>query len=160
MINDVSGGAIDGALWDTVSSFQASYVLTYSSISLANSQQNMFSRDITEDMSFYFESKIADCKKAGLTSVLLDPGFGFGKTMGDNFVLLKNLASLQSFQLPILVGLSRKSMIWKSIHTTATEALNGTSALHMVALQNGANILRVHDVKEAKEVITLFSLLA
>jgi dihydropteroate synthase len=109
--------------------------------------------DILLEISNYFSQKLNICKKAGIKDVLIDPGFGFAKTLEQNYWILKNLAYFKTIQAPIIVGVSRKSMIQKILEVTADDALNGTTAINMVALINGANILRVHDVKEAKETI-------
>jgi dihydropteroate synthase len=112
--------------------------------------------DILLEISSYFSQKTMACKKAGIKDVLIDPGFGFAKTLKQNYWILKNLAYFKTLQAPILVGLSRKSMIQKKLGISAENALNGTTALNMAALINGANILRVHDVKEANETIKLY----
>jgi len=104
----------------------------------------------------FFIRKITDCKKAGIKDIIIDPGFGFGKTIQQNYQLLKEMSALQMLELPILAGLSRKGMIYKTLNVEAREALNGTTVLNTLALQNGAKILRVHDVKEAREAILLF----
>ena len=105
----------------------------------------------------YFTVKIDACRKAGIKDIILDPGFGFAKTVAQNFELLKNLNLFNFYGLPILVGLSRKSTIYKTLDITPNEALNGSTVMNTIALLNGANILRVHDVKEAKEVVSLLS---
>ena len=104
-----------------------------------------------------FVKKINECKSAGVKDVVIDPGFGFGKTIDHNYILLKNLSIFSMLDSPILVGLSRKSIVYRPLNTSANEALNGTTALNMIALLNGASLLRVHDVKEAKEAIDLFN---
>jgi dihydropteroate synthase len=108
------------------------------------------------EVNSYFAERIAVARAAGIKDIIIDPGFGFAKTIDQNFTLLKNLELLKTHDVPILAGVSRKSMIYKTLGTTAAEALNGTSALHMTCLQNGAKILRVHDVKEAMEVVSLY----
>jgi dihydropteroate synthase len=112
-----------------------------------------FELEVTDKLA----KKIHQLKNLGVKDIIIDPGFGFAKNLDQNFVLLRNLPLLQIFELPILVGVSRKSMIYKYLDITPAESLNGSSALHMLALQNGANILRVHDVKEASEVVALFN---
>ena len=106
-------------------------------------------------INYFFIKKIDDCNKAGIHDLIIDPGFGFGKTISHNLELLKNLSVFKILQKPLLVGLSRKSTIYKTLGKTANEALNGTTVMNSIALLNGANILRVHDVKEAKEAIKL-----
>ena len=112
--------------------------------------------DVILEMMKYFSEKLNDCKKAGIKDVIIDPGFGFAKSLEQNYWILKNLSYFKTIQAPILVGLSRKSMIYKKLETSAENALNGTTALNMAALINGANILRVHDVKEAIETVKLY----
>jgi dihydropteroate synthase len=119
-------------------------------------QQPQFN-DVVKEVVDFFIAKIIACKNAGITDVIIDPGFGFGKTIEHNFSLLKNLHQFTMLEKPILAGLSRKSTIYKTLQTTAENALNGTSILNTLALHNGATILRVHDVKEANEAITLFN---
>jgi dihydropteroate synthase len=114
--------------------------------------------DVTKAVLEYFVQKTYECKNAGINDVIIDPGFGFAKNTTQNAAMLKNLSVLNMLDKPILVGLSRKSSIYKTLGITAAEALNGSTVLHTLAIQNGANILRVHDVKEAKEVITLMQL--
>ena len=119
-------------------------------------QERVQYNNMISDIFQFFGRQIEKCKEFGLNDILIDPGFGFGKTLDDNYLLLKNLSAFSSLQLPILIGISRKSMIYNLLDITPKEALNGTSALHIVALQQGANILRVHDVKEANEVVKLY----
>ena len=122
-------------------------------------QQNpSYQNVVTEILDFFIERKEV-CIAAGIKDIIIDPGFGFGKSIEHNFTLLSQLNAFSILSLPILAGLSRKSMIYKTLGTTAEFALNGTTALNMIALQNGAALLRVHDVKEAKEVIQLFKLI-
>ncbi|MBT8238039.1 MAG: dihydropteroate synthase, partial [Croceitalea sp.] len=112
--------------------------------------------NIAKDLISYFSERVALANQKQINDIIIDPGFGFAKKREQNYELLSKLKLFEAFEIPILVGLSRKSMIYKTLSTNPAEALNGTTALHMVALMNGANILRVHDVKEAKECITLF----
>ena len=122
-------------------------------------QQQTDYRDLINDILFYFSEKIQKARQLAINDLIIDPGFGFAKTTAQNFELLEKLKLFNILDLPILAGVSRKSMIYKSLQTTAKEALNGTTALHMVALQNGAKLLRVHDVKEAVECVKLYNLL-
>jgi len=115
-------------------------------------------KDIVLSIIDFFHQKAAECRKAGIDDVVLDVGFGFGKTIEQNYQLLNQLDHFSIFDYPMLAGISRKSMIWKPLNITPKEALNGTTALHMLCVQKGANILRVHDVAEAKEVLKLWSL--
>lgn len=154
IINDISGGSFDPAMRRMVQEHGAAYIMMHVRGSFERMHDKHDAVDIVSEEISYFEEKLSEWP--GDCSVCIDPGFGFGKTMSQNFQLLKELNSLCQFQRPILVGLSRKSMIYKTLGTDADHALNGTSALHMVALQQGANVLRVHDVKEAVECITLY----
>jgi len=112
--------------------------------------------DVVSDILFWFGQRIVQLQQAGVKDIIIDPGFGFGKTAGHNFELLRRMNEFHIAGLPLLAGFSRKSMIWRSLNITPDDALNGTSALNMTALMKGTSILRVHDVKEAKEVVTLF----
>ena len=118
---------------------------------------SMYPTPTTQDIYNYFENKIEKLKKIGVEKIIIDPGFGFGKKIEHNYILLKQLSEFQNLNIPILIGASRKSMIYKLLGCSAKEALNGTTTVHSIAIQNGANILRVHDVKEAKEAIKIFN---
>ncbi len=155
IINDISGGARDTNMFSTIAELGVPYVLTYNS----NFQKDTSSVAIVHDMISFFEQRVNTLHQLGCKDIILDPGLGFNKTITENYTLLRELPLLKIFGLPILVGLSRKSMIYKPLNTTPENALNGTTALHMIALQNGANILRVHDVTEAKECIQLYNYL-
>jgi dihydropteroate synthase len=113
--------------------------------------------DVTKEVLDYFIAKIEECRQAGIHDVIIDPGFGFGKNFAQNFKLLKDLSVFKILEKPLMVGVSRKSTIYRTLKIPVEESLNGTTVLHTIALQNGASILRVHDVKEAKEVITLLA---
>lgn len=154
IINDISGGSFDRSMRRVVQDSNAAYIMMHVRGSFQRMHDKEDAVDILSDEMSYFEEKLSEW--ASHHPVCIDPGFGFGKTLSQNFQLLRELHLLAKFQRPILVGLSRKSMIYKTLNTDAEHALNGTSALHMVALQQGANLLRVHDVKEAMECITLF----
>lgn len=155
MINDISASNLDAAMLPTVAEFQVPYIMMH----MKGTPQTMKSlasyTNVTSEVCFYFSEKIAEARALGINDVVIDAGFGFAKTTAHNFKLLTQLHILQQLEVPILTGVSRKSMIYKTIGSTAQQALNGTSALHMIALQKGSNILRVHDVKEAKECILL-----
>jgi dihydropteroate synthase len=156
MVNDISGGMMDPEMLTTVANYRAPYICMHMKGTPQTMQHNPRYEDITKEIVDYFIAKIYECKKAGIHDVIIDPGLGFGKTIEHNFGLLKNLHLFSLLQKPVLVGLSRKSFIGKILGVPASEALNGTTALHMLALQNGASLLRVHDVKEAVEAVKLF----
>ena len=156
MVNDISAGELDEAMLSTVASLKVPFIAMHMQGTPDTMQQNPTYENITREVVDYFIQKTAVCKAAGIVDLILDPGFGFGKTITHNFQLLKTMEALQIFHLPILAGLSRKSTIWKTLQVTPEEALNGTTVLNTIALSKGATILRVHDVKEAKEAITLF----
>ena len=156
MVNDISAGELDEAMLSTVASLKVPFIAMHMQGTPDTMQQNPAYENITREVVDYFIQKTAACKAAGIVDLILDPGFGFGKTITHNFQLLKTMEALQIFHLPILAGLSRKSTIWKTLQVTPEEALNGTTVLNTIALSKGATILRVHDVKEAKEAITLF----
>lgn len=152
IINDISGGTMDEKMFETVAKLQVPYVLMHIKGTPQTMQINPTYNNVTQEVYSFFEEKLAGLKKLGLKKVILDPGFGFGKTVGHNKELLNNMAKFQSFGCPLLVGLSRKSFINKILNINIKDTLNGTVELNKIALQNGANILRVHDVKEAKEL--------
>jgi dihydropteroate synthase len=155
MVNDISAGTIDPLMLSTTGSLQVPYVCTHMKGTPATMQQHATYDHVTREVLDFFIQKIADCHTAGITDVIIDPGFGFAKTPAHNFTLLKQLAAFKMLDKPILIGLSRKSTIYKTLGITAAEALNGTTVLNTVGLLNGANILRVHDVREAREAIEL-----
>ena len=157
IINDISGGTLDNKMFDTVSKLKAPYVLMHIKGSPQDMQNNPTYSDVTKEVYQYFEEKIQELNTKGVYNIILDPGFGFGKTVEHNYELLKNLDQFSSLNLPVLVGFSRKSMINKVINTSPEEALNGTSVLNTLALTKGAKILRVHDAKEANECIQLIN---
>ncbi len=155
MINDISGGQLDGQMFETVASLKVPYVLMH----MKGTPQTMTSENNYENMLVevmeYFAGKIKELHLLGVNDILLDPGFGFAKNIEQNFQLLGRLRVFKIFKKPFLVGISRKSMIYKTLKVDPEEALTGTAALNLMALQKGANILRVHDVKEAKQMIRL-----
>ncbi|WP_034057132.1 dihydropteroate synthase [Lacinutrix jangbogonensis] len=157
IVNDISAGHLDEHMMQTVASLQAPYIMMHMRGTPQTMQQQTNYDNILKDILFYFSERIASARALGIKDIILDPGFGFAKTLEQNFVLLNVLEGFEITDLPLLAGLSRKSMIYKTLVTSATEALNGTTALHMIALQKGASILRVHDVKEAVECITLYN---
>lgn len=155
IVNDISAGGFDEAMLQTVASLQVPYICMHMQGSPATMQQNPAYEHVVTEVLDYFIAKIADCKHAGIKDVIIDPGFGFGKAIRHNFELLKNLGIFKMLDRPLLVGLSRKATIYKTLGTTAEQALNGTSILNTIALLNGASFLRVHDVKEAVEAVKL-----
>ena len=158
IINDISAGNMDKEMLKTVAQLNTPYVCMHMQGTPATMQQNPSYENSTKEVLDFFIQKINECKSVGVKDVVIDPGFGFGKTIDHNYTLLKNLSIFSMLDSPILVGLSRKSIVYKPLHTSANEALNGTTALNMIALLNGASLLRVHDVKEAKEAIDLFNI--
>jgi dihydropteroate synthase len=156
IINDISGSQMDQSMLDVVAKHQIAYVLMHMQGTPQNMQKNPSYDDVVKDISTFYTSKIEQCKSLGFDKLIIDVGFGFGKTVEHNYQLLKHLNEFIVFDYPLLVGLSRKSMINKVIHTSPVTALNGTTVLNTIALQNGAKILRVHDIKEAKQAVDLF----
>lgn len=156
IINDISAGDMDPEMHTTVAAMNVPYVLMHMQGTPETMQQNPTYENVSAEVLDYFIHKIKQCHDAGIKDIILDPGFGFGKTIGHNYSLLKNLHVFHIPGKPILAGISRKSMVYKPLKSDAEHALNGTSALHMLALQQGASVLRVHDIKEAMECIRLF----
>jgi dihydropteroate synthase len=157
IINDISGGNFDNEMLSTVAKLKVPYICMHMKGTPQTMQQKPAFDNVTKEIVDFFIERIDSCKKAGINDIIIDPGFGFGKNSGHNFELLKNLALFKMLEKPVLAGLSRKSTIYKTLGVTADEALNGTTVLHTIALMNGANILRAHDVQEAKECIKLFA---
>jgi dihydropteroate synthase len=156
IINDISGSKLDNKMLDVVAKHQIAYVLMHMQGTPQNMQKNPHYDDVVKEISAFYVQKIEQCKSVGFTKLILDVGFGFGKKVEHNFQLLKHLEDFTEFDFPLLVGLSRKSMIHKVINTSPVTSLNGTTVLNTLALENGAKILRVHDVKEARQAIDLF----
>ena len=159
IINDISGGDLDKNIYQISYKYKAPYIMMHMNGVPSNMQNNPKYENINHDIIKDFTSKIDSAEKKGVCDIIIDPGFGFGKTIQHNYQILNNLKLYTVLKKPILVGISRKSMIYKLLKTDPTKALNGTTSLNTIALINGANILRVHDVKEAKEVIKLYSFL-
>jgi dihydropteroate synthase len=157
MINDISGGEMDSGMFRIVTKYQVPFVMMHMRGSPATMQTLTEYDDILKDLLAYFAGKIERLRDMGLTDVIIDPGFGFAKTLDQNFYLLKHLSAFRMLNTPVLAGLSRKSMIYKYLNINASEALPGTMVLNTIALLNGADILRVHDVKEAAQAIALVS---
>ena len=155
IINDISGGNFDVNMFDTVSELNVPYILTHIKGTPKTMQNSIKYEDLIGEILFDLSKKIDSLRIKGVNDIIIDPGFGFGKTLEQNYSLLKNLNQFFIFELPVLVGISRKSMIYNLLKTTPENALNGTTALNTVALLNGANILRVHDVKEAVECVEI-----
>jgi dihydropteroate synthase len=159
IINDISGGNLDEHMFKVVGKLKVPYILmhmkgTPQTMKDLNQYENMM-----QEISYYFTEKIEQLKEAGVKDIILDPGFGFAKNVEQNFKLLQHLEDFRLLGFPVLAGISRKSMIWRSLNISPEQALNGTTVLNTIALQHGASILRVHDVKEAKECIKLTTLL-
>ena len=155
IINDISAGELDAKMFETMAELNVPYILMHMQGNPQNMQNNPQYNNVIQELINYFSEKVEKLKLLGVNDLIIDPGFGFGKTVDHNYQILKHLNDFKIFELPILVGLSRKSMINKLLEISPEEALNGTTALNTLALINGANILRVHDVKEAKETIKL-----
>lgn len=156
IINDISAGNMDMEMISIVAKLGVPYICMHMKGTPENMQKEPTYENVTREVLDFFIQKIDECKRAGINDVIIDPGFGFGKTISHNFRLLKELTAFTMLEKPIMAGLSRKSTIYKTLGVTAEEALNGTTVLNTLALQNGANILRVHDVKEAKEATSLY----
>jgi len=155
LINDISAGRLDENMLPTIAKFKVPYIMMHMQGTPQDMQQKTDYDDFLVDIIKYFSERIAEARALGVVDLIIDPGFGFAKTMAQNYELLSKLELFKNLGRPVLAGLSRKSMIYKTLQTDAENALNGTTALNMVALLNGANILRVHDVKEALECVKL-----
>ncbi|WP_396217316.1 dihydropteroate synthase [Flavobacterium sp.] len=155
LINDISAGLLDENMLETVAKLQVPYIMMHMKGTPKTMQSLANYEDLLKEMNFYFSERIAKARCFGLNDIIIDPGFGFAKTLEHNYELLQNLELLQFHDLRILAGISRKSMIYKALETAPEAALNGTTFLHAFCLQKGANILRVHDVKEAVECVKL-----
>ena len=155
LINDISAGKLDDTMLNTVADLHVPYIMMHMRGTPQTMQKQTVYNNLVKDILFYFSERIAAARQIGIVDMIIDPGFGFAKTLEQNFELLNQLELFNMLELPLLVGVSRKSMIYKTLQNSASEALNGTTALNTIALQKGANILRVHDVKEAIETIKL-----
>ena len=155
LINDISAGKLDENMLPTVAELHVPYIMMHMKSTPQTMQQNTQYENLVKEVLFYFSERTALAKSLGIVDLIIDPGFGFAKTLEQNYELLNNLELFKMIETPVLVGVSRKSMIYKKLGTTANEALNGTTVLNTIALQKGASILRVHDVKEAMETIKL-----
>ena len=155
MINDISAGSLDKEMFPTIATLNVPYVLMHMQGTPQTMQQHPVYANVTLEVLDFFIKKVEQLRALGVNDIIIDPGFGFGKTAAHNFELLRNLDVFSILNLPVLLGVSRKGTIYKTLGITAAEALNGTTVLNTIGLLNGANILRVHDVKEANEVIQL-----
>jgi len=156
IVNDISGGSMDPKMFETIGRMQVPYILTHIKGTPQNMQENPVYQDVVREVSSELSDSVRKLSRYGAEDILIDPGFGFGKNLDDNYRLLNRLDSLKVFQLPVVVGLSRKSMIWKVLESDPAHALNGTTAVNTMALLGGADILRVHDVQAAAEAIRIF----
>ena len=156
IVNDISGASMDDKMIETVSSLNVPYVLMHIKGTPQTMQQNTNYENVSKEVLDFFIFKKTVLQNAGIKDIIIDPGFGFGKSIEQNFVLLNNLSFFKMLDAPLLLGISRKSMIKKTLNITTEESLNGTTVLNTIGLMNGASILRVHDVKQAKETIELF----
>lgn len=157
MINDISGGELDAQMFSTVADLHIPYIMMHMRGTPQTMQQHCDYTDLMEEIMRYFARKVEQLRLLGVNDIILDPGFGFSKTLAQNYELMAHLNEFKAFDLPLLVGVSRKSMIYKLLGGTPADSLNGTTVLHTYALLHGANILRVHDVKAAVEVRTIIN---
>lgn len=155
IINDISAGSLDEKMFSTIAELKVPYIIMHMQGTPETMQNNPQYNNIIQEICMFFSEKIAQLKLLGVNDIIIDPGFGFGKTLEQNYSLLNNLNTFKIFDLPLLVGMSRKSMIYKHLGTTPEHALNGTTVVNTIALLNGADFLRVHDVKEAVETIKI-----
>jgi dihydropteroate synthase len=155
IINDISGATLDARMFEVIAKYNIPYVLMHIQGTPQTMQKSPSYKNIVDEVMDYFAKKISSLHALGVNDIILDPGFGFGKTLEHNYMLLSQLELFRIFGLPILCGLSRKSMVGKLLNVSAADSLNGTISLHTIALMKGANILRVHDVKEAVEVVKI-----
>ena len=159
MINDISGGQFDSKMMETVGKHSIPYVLMHISGKPENMQNKPQYKNVVKEVLFYFSKKVQQALEAGIIDIIIDPGFGFGKSMSHNYEILKNLELLKNIEFPLMIGISRKSMIYEKLGINSDQALNGSSVLNTVALLKGTNILRVHDVLQAKECVDLLQAL-
>jgi dihydropteroate synthase len=157
IINDISAGGLDNEMFEVIAKYKVPYIMMHMRGTPQTMQSMTHYEDIVKEMLFYFSEKINKARSLGINDLIIDPGFGFAKTIGQNYEVLRKTELFQLLELPLLVGISRKSMIYKTLKSSAKEALNGTTVLNTIALTKGANILRVHDVKEAVECVQLWS---
>ena len=156
MINDISAGNFDPAMYSTMAQLGIPYIMMHMQGTPATMQEEPAYNNIVDELLQFFAEKVYKLRMLGLNDIIIDPGFGFGKTLEQNYMLLREFDSFQMLELPLMAGISRKSMIYKLLESEPDLALNGTTAAHMAALLKGANLLRVHDVAAAKETVTIF----
>ncbi len=159
LVNDISGGSLDSKMFETIGKMNVPYVLTHIQGTPQNMHENPNYTDVVKEVSYWLSDRVKQLVKFGVKDVIIDPGFGFGKNRMHNYKLLNHLDSFKVFQLPVMAGLSRKSLIWKLLDIKPEEALNGTAVVNSMALLGGVDILRVHDVKEAVEAIKIYNAL-
>lgn len=157
IINDISAGEMDPEMVSVITKLNVPYIIMHMKGTPGNMQDNPDYHNVTDEIIQYFAARVNQLYKKGISDILIDPGFGFGKTIDHNYELLSRFYSFQMFELPLVAGISRKSMIYNLLGLNSEKSLNGTTAAHMILLEGGANILRVHDVKEAKEAIAIFN---
>ena len=155
LINDIAAGSMDEQMFTTIARLGVPYIIMHMQGTPQDMQENPHYDNLLKEIFYHFSQKVQQLRDLGVKDIILDPGFGFGKTIEHNYQLMNHLEEFKLFELPLLVGISRKSMIYKLLGTTPEEALNGTTALNTIALMKGANILRVHDVKAAVEAVTI-----
>ena len=155
MINDIAAGEMDADMFRTVADLKVPYIMMHMQGTPQNMQQHPHYENLMREVCLYFAQKVAQLRELGVKDIILDPGFGFGKTLDHNYELLAHLEEFRLFELPLLVGVSRKSMIYKLLDTTPQEALNGTTVIDTICLLKGADILRVHDVRPAVETVRI-----
>ncbi|MBG7629312.1 MAG: dihydropteroate synthase [Bacteroidetes bacterium] len=158
MVNDISAGSMDQDMFSTIAKLQVPYIIMHMQGAPQTMQTNPVYDNIVKDVLFYFSKKISELHSLGVNDIIADVGFGFGKTIEHNYELLSHLELFKNLEVPMLVGVSRKSMLYKPLNISAKEALNATTSANTIALLNGANILRVHDVKEAMETLKIVNL--
>ena len=157
IINDISAGNLDDKMLETIAKYNVPYIMMHMRGTPQTMQAMTTYDDIVKEILFYFSEKVAKARSYGINDLIVDPGFGFAKTLDQNYEVLQKMELFEIMELPLLAGISRKSMIYKTLQSSADEALNGTTVLNTVALIKGAKILRVHDVKEAMESVILFN---
>ena len=155
IINDISGGSFDNKMFKTIAKLNVPYIIMHINERPETMQQNPEYEDILFEIGYYFSKKVFKARAAGINDIIIDPGFGFGKELDDNYKILKNLNALMVENIPMMIGVSRKSMIYKKLKITSGQSLNGTTCVNTIGLIQGVNILRVHDVKEAKQCIDI-----
>lgn len=158
IINDISGGQFDNKMYETIADLGVAYIMMHIKGTPQTMQQNPQYKDLMQELFFYFAEKTENLKQLGVKDIIIDPGFGFGKTIEHNYKILNRLDEFKIFDFPVLAGLSRKSMIYKALNITSKQALAGTIALNTIALQKGVKILRVHDVKAAVDTVNVYML--